>query len=304
MTLPATIRPMLSAKLERGSVQFPVLVSAKIDGIRCVMHGGRPTSRTGKILPNLKLRLAVRKYKDVLEGLDGEIVVGPPAAPNVYNKTMSGIMSEGTDPDFTYLVFDWIGEPQLKYHYRYRHIRQEMEANLPPWCQVLPQTICRTLEELEAAEEEFIAKGYEGIIVRSPNAPYKFGRSTVKQGYLLKLKRYEDSEAKILGFDELYANENPAYFDEQGFTRHTSHKAGQVAKGTLGALQVSLLADPAIRFNIGTGFDMSTRDWFWAHRDVLLGKIVKFKYMPHGVLESTGVPRHPVYLGLRDPIDL
>ena len=53
-------------------------------------------------------------------------------------------------------------------------------------------------EELIDYEQGAVEDGYEGVMLRDPSAPYKYGRSTVRKGYLLKLKRFEDSEAEVI----------------------------------------------------------------------------------------------------------
>ena len=67
-----------------------------------------------------------------------------------------------------------------------------------PNVRVVPQVLVHNEEELRAFEEKCLAEGYEGAMVRSLEGPYKCGRSTVKEGYLLKVKRFEDGEAEIL----------------------------------------------------------------------------------------------------------
>jgi len=168
----------------------------------------------------------------------------------------------------------------------------------------VPQTLCHDRQQVEEIEAKAHEDGYEGVIVRDPRAPYKQGRSTATQGWLLKLKRYEDAEAVIIGFEELMHNENEAFTNVQGHTSRTSHKAGQRAGNVLGALTCRLVSDPSVVFSIGTGFDFQQRETFWYDRAALMGKIVKFKYMPYGMLGSTGVPRFPVFLSFRDEIDM
>ncbi len=298
-----SIRPLLAAKLDWNKLLLPAYVSPKIDGVRAVIVEGRPLSRTAKVLPNRHFQRMVYSRQRILEGLDGEVVVGPSTDREVYNRTMSGIMSADGQPHLKYMVFDTVTNPRAAYSYRLEEILA-LADKLPPWATVLPQVLCRTREEIEDQEFMCLQAGYEGIIVRSPRAPYKFGRSTVNEGYLLKLKRYEDDEAIIIGFDELMHNENEAQIDVQGLTRRTSHKENQRAGGVLGALQCRLVSNPDVVFGVGTGFDFQQRADFWERREELLGRVIKFKHMPHGALASTGVPRHPVFLGFRDPIDM
>ena len=42
--------------------------------------------------------------------------------------------------------------------------------------------------------------GYEGLMLRDPNGIYKFGRSSVKENILLKVKEFMDDEAEIIAF--------------------------------------------------------------------------------------------------------
>ena len=45
------------------------------------------------------------------DGLDGEIIVGPATAEDVYRVTNSAVMSRDGEPDFTYWLFDkWCGD--------------------------------------------------------------------------------------------------------------------------------------------------------------------------------------------------
>lgn len=297
------IKPMLATKLEWDRIVWPVYASPKIDGIRCVVEDGKPWSRTHKVLPNRHLQDMILTFKDALNLCDGELVVGDPAAPDVMNKSTSGIMSMMGTPALQYLLFDYVENERTPYRDRLEAL-QAKKPMLPHWAKILPQMLCRNREQLEHVENQSIELGYEGLIVRSVNGWYKQGRSTAREGLLLKLKRYEDAEAVIIGFEELMHNDNEAMTDVQGHTKRTSHKAGQRAGGMLGALTVKLVSDPRIEFSIGTGFDFQQREVYWNKREELLGQIVKFKFMPYGVLESTGVPRFPVFLGFRDPIDM
>lgn len=152
-------------------------------------------------------------------------------------------------------------------------------------------------EHLESYEECCTKHGYEGVMLRAPEGPYKQGRSTAKEGYLLKLKRFEDAEATIVGFEERMHNANEATKDERGYTKRSSHQENKVGTGTLGALIVrGVTAFEGIEFNIGTGFDDEQRQDFWANREAMLGETVKFKFFEVGVKDA---PRHPVFLGFR-----
>jgi DNA ligase 1 len=156
------------------------------------------------------------------------------------------------------------------------------------------------MDALDAFEAKQLERGLEGVILRAPNGPYKFGRSSTNEGTLLKLKRFEDSEATIIGVEELLSNQNDAMTNALGHTERSSHKANMKPMGTMGALNVRDLKTK-VEFSIGTGFDADTREKFWRHRKDAIGKLVKYKYFAGG---SKDKPRFPVYLGMRDKRDM
>jgi len=155
------------------------------------------------------------------------------------------------------------------------------------------------IDTLLKLEQDLLDEGFEGLILRDPNAPYKRGRSTVDQGYLLKLKRFVDDEAVVIGFEERMHNGNEATVNELGRTKRSSHQANKTGRGDLGALR--LRTAEGVEFSCGTGFSDAERDQIWRNRDSLLGRFAKYK---HFVIGSKDAPRHPVFLGWRDPKDM
>jgi hypothetical protein len=136
------------------------------------------------------------------------------------------------------------------------------------------------------------------LILRDHNEKYKMGRSTASEQGMLKLKRFLDAEAEVIGFQERMHNGNEATTNELGRTSRSSHKSGKSGRGDLGALIVR--TPEGIEFGIGSGFDDNTRQSIWANQDDYLGRLVKYKYFPLG---SKDAPRHPVFLGWRDRSD-
>jgi DNA ligase-1 len=143
-------------------------------------------------------------------------------------------------------------------------------------------------------EAEMLEQGYEGLILRDGHAPYKMGRSTVKEGYLLKLKRFTDAEFEVIGFEERMHNANEASTNELGRTKRSSCMAGLEGRGDLGALVVRRAG--GLVFNVGTGLNDADRQEIWNHQDKYLGQMAKVKYFAIGMKDA---PRHPVFLGWR-----
>jgi DNA ligase 1 len=298
------VRPMLAQAITEDdlpSLQYPLGVQVKYDGIRGILLNGTMISRSGKPLPNLYVQQrfqALYKAYPQLQGLDGEFIVGMPTDAHVCMQTTSGIMSQAGCPAFTFYAFD-LANPQYanaKYDDRWSYMYQLIER-LPDDFRYLiePVSTVRVDSAHSAMShiDKLIGDGLEGAILRNMSAPYKFGRSTLKQGYLLKFKDIREAEAIVVGFEELHRNENESFTDQLGFTKRSAHQENKVAADMLGALVcVSPLWEG--EFRIGTGFDVETRKALWANRST--GLIVKFKYLAAGMKD---LPRHPSFMSFR-----
>ena len=287
----SAFKPTLAVAADFAKLVYPVYASPKLDGIRMSVVGGKALTRSLKAIPNLCL--SSRYSLTCFEGLDGELIVGDPTSKTCYTDTVSGVMRVSGEPAATYYVFDMHDAPG-NFEGRLDRLKRTC-AGFTTDIQVLPQMKLYNEDDLLQYEAAKVEQGYEGVILRSPGAPYKFGRSTVNEGYLLKVKRFEDSEAVIIGVEEEMFNGNAAETNELGRTKRSSHKAGKVGKGTMGALVVRDLVS-GIEFNIGTGFTAAQRAAEWE-----IGSIHKYKFFPVGVKIA---PRHPVYLGARSALDL
>lgn len=289
-------KPMLASPAEMDKIQWPMFASVKLDGIRASVVDGRLLSRSLKEIPSREVFHTLSKHE--FNGLDGELIVGPMTSPDCYRTTVSGIMAEDKKPDWSYYAFDLHGidEP-----YRHRMDRLYEAFNGIGRIQILPQVLLHGEGELDDFESHALAEGHEGVILRHPDSPYKFGRSTAKEGYLLKVKRFEDSEAVVIDVIEEMHNGNEATKNELGRTKRSSHQENKTGKGRMGALLVRDVKTQ-VEFQIGTGFNDADKAWWW-QRDEKIGDglIVKYKSFPVGVKDK---PRHPVYLGLRDKKDM
>lgn len=288
-----TFKPMLSGKADLAALQFPLLASRKLDGIRAIIRDGRVLSRTLKPIPNQFVQAMLGHER--FEGHDGELLVGPMNAPDVYLKTNSAVMSVSGQPSFTFAVFDSILHPERPFRERL-----PLQEFITDRFQVVPlkHTRIHDLDELLAYQEQVLAEGYEGVMLRDADAPYKYGRSTTREGYLLKLKNYETDEAVVIGVVEALRNDNPATLDALGHTVRSSHAENKVGKNMLGALVVKCI-HTGVEFQVGSGFDDEQRKALWDNPPI--GRIISYNHFPHG---RKTAPRHPTWKGFRDAIDL
>jgi DNA ligase-1 len=295
-------RPILAEKIEPSELEnlkYPVLVSPKLDGIRCLIVDGKALSRSFKPIPNLFIQSLLSKQE--FNGLDGELVLEG----KTFNETQSIVMSESSEPvDFVYYCFDYVGKNGLNHPFelRLKDLEEVVQGSNNKWMVTVPQLLAHSSETIITTETTFLSQGYEGLMIRGCNSPYKNGRSTKKEAYLLKLKKFEDAEAVVIGFVEATTNTNELEKNELGLSKRSHKKAGKVRAGYLGAFLVKDLKT-GTEFEIGTG-DGLTKDiraHIWNNQDKYLNKLIKYKHQPSG---SKDKPRFPVWLGFRDERDL
>jgi DNA ligase-1 len=291
----SVFKPLLAANVEFEFVDYTNLwVSPKLDGIRAIIVNGEVLSRSLKPIPNSYVQRMFGRRQ--LDGYDGELIVGEPNSATVYRDTCSAVMSRDGVPEVTFHVFDHFADPELEYQQRYERLQYHGGVQLVEQHQV------RDEAALLALEQGYLQQGYEGVMLRKyhgEQSRYKFGRSTAREGTLLKLKRFTDDEAVVYGVEEELENRNEATTNALGHTERSHHLANKVGKWSLGNL---LCRTPeGVEFSIGTGFSSRERKELWRIRDTLPGRIVKYKSFRGGVKDA---PRFPVFLGWRDPIDL
>ena len=294
----AVFKPMLAAKLDdvQSLTVWPIMMSPKLDGIRCIVRDGVAYSRSNKPIRNVYIQQMFQKHSDVLNNLDGELIVGEVTSDDVYRTTNSAVMSIEGEPEFTFYIFDDISSPDLPFAKRVYGLKSRQ---LPTFAVILEQLEANDHEEIFKYEAHVTGLGYEGVILKDPDGVYKNGRSTVKELGMVKLKRFTDAEAVCIGYGALYRNNNTAFKNELGHTARSKESEGLVPANTLGYLLCR--TSEGVEFKVGTGFSQAERDSLWQSPDGLIGKLVKYKYFDVGIKEA---PRHPVFLGFRDETDL
>lgn len=291
-------KPMLAADLAKvgndlSKVQYPLLVSPKLDGLRCIIWEGVAYSRNAEPFPNAFLQNWARDYHN----LDGELIVGAPVedgAGTVLGRTMSGIKRVEGEPDFRFHLFD---SPQRRY--------PEFEANFDALCaefvdsdariEIVPHIEADGPQNLAMAESFYLERGYEGVMLRAHDGPYKHGRSTLNEGWLIKLKRFIDGEATVFALEEAEENTNEATRDVLGRVKRSSAKAGKVGKGMVGAI---LVKDPKwgpMRLSPGV-MTHAERVAQWKSRTIV-GMKVHWRAFGYGIKDT---PRFPRFYGLAE----
>lgn len=311
---PATI----DTEEQLHKLEYPLLVFPKYDGIRCAVSHGHTLTNTLKRIPNHFIRKTLEQYNTGSGLLDGEIVRFDTKD---FHKVQSIVMSEEhlEEAQFRYMMFDRvIADECYKMSYGQRlDWLTSLTRNIIclPHLLRAPHTLVENTSQLLTAESIYTNAGFEGIVIRSLDGPYKMGRSTLREGICLKLKRTEDAEARIISCNELLHNENEAETDRRGLTKRSSHKDNKVGSGMLGSFHCIGING---KFK-GKEFDVSAgsmthgwrrNHWQWYINstvynvdDKITDKIITFTYAKHRGKED-GLPAEPRFKAFRSEIDL
>jgi len=279
-------KPLLSATLEDPlRLTWPVMVSPKLDGLRCVIKDSTALSRNLKPFRNKHVQDALRGLPD---GIDGELIVGEANRGNVLGRTQSGIMAADGTPDFTFHVFDTFDRPEEPFH-----VRHTMLLNVDhPKVRIVPHIVSPSMEHFLQYEQAIVDNGYEGVMIRGTHGRYKFGRATHNDQLLWKFKRFRDGEALVTGLEEGVHNTNLQTIDNLGRSKRSSHNGGMVPAGLVGTI---LATDESTgqQLRISPG-EMTAEDriYYWENPTLIVGHRITFKTFDYGALN---VPRFTTF---------
>lgn len=312
-----TLKPQLAEDANLSAVRFPCIVQPKIDGVRALNLNGTLTGRSLKKFDGF----GITEYFSRAEfmGLDGEMTLGD--KPNCTERLCSmttGAMGRFNGvqemPDLHWWVFDNLILPEREYSERYEALRIRLVGLNHPRVHLVPVTMVSGVLELQYFISKFAEEGFEGTIIRNPNASYKPGRATQKGQELWRVKPWADAEILVTGITEGQSNGNVAKTNLLGRTERSSAKAGMVPNGQVGSIQGVLLTDffdpvtgkllfpKGLGITVGSGeMTVAEAKYFWENPSEIVGHLVKFKHMTHGVKD---LPRFPIYLSHRLAQDL
>ena len=288
------MRPMKPETVTTNNIhqiRLPVYGSPKLDGFRAFKHMGVLMSSGFQPIRN---RAVQALFKDVPDGYDGELVQG---AVNDFGRSFfrtSKIVTAFDPPadGVKFYVFD-----------NYAHTGRYLDRLLS-----VDDTYRLTHHRLDTVEQilsyaaQYEQEGYEGLIMRNPDGVYKFGRSTMTDQGMLRIKPFADYEGTVVGVEEMYRNKNEAKIDAQGYVDRGTKKEGMVPAGCMGTMLVEF--DGQV-LRVSQGFTQEMREEYGASPP--RGELCKCKGPPGGKPRSeggTGLRPPYVFLGLRDRSDI
>lgn len=317
------MKPMLAEDYDESKIRFPVIAMPKIDGVRGLNFTGKLTGRSLKTHANKHVTSLFSH--DAFIGFDGEFAAEHDCHPDLCRLTTSAMSRIEGEPFVLWWVFDHIVEKtrtltyENRLFYRDRQYEQLIATADPALAQavsqvrLVPWVKCHTLEELLHWDSKWLDDGYEGTIIRDPEGKHKDGRSTVREGGYLRIKRFVDGEAEVIELFEGQTNNNEATLNELGQTERSTHQENMVPNGMLGAMNVRVVKDikdlsGKLLFPKGHVVKVSPgkmnhddRTRYLKNTSELIGRIIKFQCFPKGVKDK---PRFPTFQSFTDPTNI
>jgi len=282
-TIQRKIFPMLANKYEpaakkRGGIVFPCYVQPKLDGLRCVvcLHEGAPTyqSRTGGYFTGLQhLDHAVTQtlLKNPTLVLDGELYTQ-----QIPFEELAGIIKKKTLSEadkqkikcVQYHVYDLI-IPNTHFRDRLSILNRLLSTDSSALVTQVPTVLADTPRVYKDRFGEYVAQGYEGIMLRNMNGFYQ---ENYRSNDLMKYKEFFEDEYKIVGFKEA-----------------TGRDAGTVIW--------ECETKEGMRFSVRPRGTLEMRREWFANGEKNVGNMITVIFQE---LSEMGVPRFPVGKAIRD----
>ena len=195
--------PMLAHDYnKRGKdIKFPCYAQRKLDGVRCLAISGKGLfSRTGKAFPHMDhIRAEINSLpKGTI--LDGELYSDTLNFQEIVGLVKKETLKPVDAPKMTQIylcVYDTIMDGTNEA--RNAWLTDLFKTHKFKALKLLPTDVANNLDDVKRLHAEYVADGYEGLILRNKAGLYKVGHRSAD---LQKYKEFKDDEYKIVGFKE------------------------------------------------------------------------------------------------------
>lgn len=314
------IKPLLAKDVNEAKLTFPCLVMPKIDGSFAMIQQGKLMARSLKAHEN---KYVTGLYsKELFEGLRGELIAGSdPTAEDLCRNSSSALRRVEGTPETSLWCFDYVTPKTVDMSYKERYtllqvIVESLRRNGYTWIYCIGAIEVKSLAEYEGARDRFMNWGYEGIVVRNPASKHKEGRSSSTTADLWRWKPWASAEIVCTNLVEQMQNNNAAKTNELGRTERSTHKENLSAKGTLGAIEGTLVNDltdfagkvvakAGTYVTIATGSltDKQKQD-IWDNQGEIIGQLVEFEYMNFGLKDKPRFAQFSSFKRIRSKVDM
>lgn len=258
-------------------------VTQKLNGVRSTYYKGEMRGRSGAVMSGLEhITNVLDKYGNMV--FDGELTLKDKngVSDNEAFRIATGIVNSENDDKsrICYTIFDLLPSDEFddgvsSASYRERRVfldRLAEELGDNEDVHVLSSMYCGTDQSvIEPLLDQMVSEDKEGLMVNL-DVPYQRKRH---RG-ILKVKRF-------------YTMDLPIIRCEPG--------TGKLSD-TLGAIVVDF---DGVEVGVGSGFTEEQRNWFWEHKEEVVGTLAEVKYKEVSFDKSTGNRslQFPIFLSLR-----
>lgn len=281
---PGVVTPFgcqLAASYEGGDLDKSYILEPKLDGMRALFlldpKNPQVLSRNGKPIFNCDhiTKLLLKHFSGNV--VDGELLSQSAGADeDDFAATISAARSsENTGRPLTLHAFDYVslsefrtGKFQMPQLNRTATLFDSLRGLDKNAVRVVWGGRVRTEAEIQKNVQKLVLSGYEGAILKDPDALYSIDRSEA----WLKVKPTFDADCKVVGMLP----------GEGEF------------EGTMG--KITVCHPNGVETDVGTGFDRTLRDNLWKLGSTINGKVMEVQYQN---LTPAGKMRFPVFLRFR-----
>jgi DNA ligase-1 len=261
--------------LKRIKDMESVYIEPKLDGIRCfaIVENGEAKlfARSGKLISNFDNTIGTALGALGDGCYDGELM-----GEDFVALMRQAYRKDNVNVEHTYLsLFDYLsleewrsGDVVTSTKDRYTELKKRVNGSNPFINVVGRHKIPANIKEIMALHKYFVEAGYEGAMVKTIDAPYRFGRSYD----VMKVKEFHDVDLPIIGLEE-------------GTGRHA---------GRLGAVKINF---NGVIVKVGSGFSDEQREQVWNNQDNFLGRIIEVRYQE---VTPDGSLRFPTFVCFRN----
>ena len=196
--------PMLAHDYnKRGKdIKFPCYAQRKLDGVRCLAISGKGLfSRTGKAFPHMDhIRAEMNSLPNGGTILDGELYSDTLNFQEIVGLVKKETLKPADAPKMTQIylcVYDTVQDGTNEQ--RNNWLNDLFKTHKFKALKLLPTDVANNLDDVKRLHAEYVADGYEGLILRNKAGLYKVGHRSAD---LQKYKEFKDDEYKIVGFKE------------------------------------------------------------------------------------------------------
>lgn len=314
-----TFKPQLAPNQQPDleDLNYPLLVSYKMDGIRCIIKEGEILSRSLKPIQNKQLKEKLeplRKYSEV----NGLIIDGEIFSPNLtFQEIVSFVMTQDFEdkksvkkfgkvmqiPDhLKFYCFDCISNNDYEISFEDRFINAGLVVDqFPLIAELIEHKLVNNKSEVEEYFNKALENGYEGLILRNPESKYKYGRGSLKEGIIYKLKPYKEIDGIVTGViqsTEVDPNAEKKT-NELGYSTTSKKKNDRIAIEKASAFYVNYQGK---ELKVVLAMTDKGKEDIWRNKEAYIGKCIEYKYLEIGMKDG-GLPRHPIFLRFRKDKD-